>query len=205
MPKMSGKDYQILDYIIEQTKTNGFPPTVREIGKAVNLSSTSSVQNRLNKIKECGFLEKGDSKNRTLRVINYGEPEEKETEYVDVPLYGKVAAGIPISAVQGWDTLAIPRDFVKNKDLFVLKVNGESMIKVGIFDGDYIIVNHQESVENGEIAVALVSGNEEATVKTFYKENGHFRLQPENDTMEPIIVDEVTIIGKVIGVYRNLI
>lgn len=204
MAKMGPKDFKILDFIIEQNNKNGFPPSVREIGKAIGLSSTSSVHNRLNKLRECGYLEKGDSKNRALKVINYGNAED--TEYVDVPMYGKVAAGIPISAVQDWETkLAIPKEFVENKDLFVLTVKGDSMINVGIFEGDYIIVNHQEVVHNGEIAVVLVNNNEEATVKTFYKEHGHFRLQPENDTMEPIIVDEVNVIGKVIGVYRNLL
>jgi len=201
MHKMNDKDFQILDYIKSQTAKNGFPPSVREICSAVGLSSTSSVANRLRKLESFGYIEKSTAKNRSLRVINY----DKQDEYVDVPMYGKVAAGIPITAVQDWETkVAFPKEYVQNKDLFVLKVQGESMINIGILDGDYIIVNHQQTVNNGDVAVVLTSNNEEATVKTFYKENGHFRLQPENDTMEPIIVDEVSVLGKVIGVYRAM-
>lgn len=204
MHKMNDKDFEILDYIKKQRDKTGFPPSVREICAAVGLSSTSTVSNRLKKLQAYGYIEKSISKNRSLRVVNYPS-RGTDTEYVDVPMYGNVAAGIPITAVQDWETkLAIPRDFVRNRELFVLKIKGESMINAGILDGDYVIVNHQENVENGDIAVALVSENEEATVKTFYKEKGYFRLQPENDSMEPIIVDEVSVIGKVIGVFREI-
>ena len=204
MHKMNDKDFEILNYIKEQTEQKGFPPSVREICEAVGLSSTSTISNRLKKLEMNGYIEKSTSKNRSLRIINYPSDTVK-AEYADVPMYGTVAAGIPIAAVQDWETkIALPKEFIKNKDLFILRIKGESMINAGILDGDYVIVNHQATVENGDIAVALVSGNEEATVKTFYKENGHFRLQPENDTMEPIIVDEVSVIGKVIGVFRAL-
>lgn len=203
MHKMNEKDYQILNYIKTQTEKNGFPPSVREICAEVGLSSTSSVANRLKKLQSLGYIEKSTAKNRALKVIN--QDDVSDPEYVNVPMYGKVAAGIPITAVQDWETkVAFPREYVSNKDLFVLKVQGESMINIGILDGDYIIVNHQQTVNNGDVAVVLTSDNEEATVKTFYKENGHFRLQPENDTMDPIIVNEVSVLGKVIGVYRAL-
>ncbi len=199
MQKMNKKDFDILDFIKSQTKKNGFPPSVREICSAVGLSSTSSVANRLKKLENFGYLEKSDSKSRTLRVTNY------DADFTDVPMVGDVAAGIPITAVHDWESrVALPREFVADRDLFVLRVKGESMINIGIFDGDYIIVNHQQSVDNGDVAVVLTSNMEEATVKTFYKENGHFRLQPENDTMEPIIADEVSVLGKVIGVYRAM-
>lgn len=199
------KDFQILDYIIKVTKEKGFPPSVREIGAAVGLSSTATVYNRLNKLTQLGYLEKDTSKNRALKVTNYlGEPESTPEACVSVPLYGRVAAGIPITAVQNNDTIPLPVSFVNNRELFILKVSGESMIEAGIFDGDYIIIRRQSTAENGEIVVALINNNEEATVKTFYKENGHFRLQPENKTMEPIIVDSVSVIGKVVGLYRSI-
>ncbi len=204
MQKVDSKDRQILSFIDEKTKENGFPPSVREICTAVGFSSTSSAANRLNKLQKLGLLEKSASKNRSFRVVDNAEPE-REIEYTDVPLLGRVAAGIPIMAVQDFEsTLALPKEFVGDKELYILKIKGESMINAGILDGDYIIVNHQSIVQNGEIAVVLVSNNEEATVKTFYKENGHFRLQPENDNMEPIIVNDASVIGKVVGVYRNI-
>ena len=137
-----------------------------------------------------------------MRLINYKSDKDNNDKYLDVPMYGKVTAGIPITAIQeNTETFPLPMNFVGNKNVFMLKVSGESMINAAIMDGDYIIVEEQPTAQNGDIVVALVN-NDEATVKTFYKENGHFRLQPENDYMEPIIVDEVSIIGKVIGVFR---
>ena len=212
MAGLGKKDYDILDFIYKQTKVNGFPPSVREIGKEFHLTSTASVYNRLKKLTEAGFLIKGDSKNRALKVVNYVPEDEEdrielkspEGNTVDVPVLGRVAAGVPIMAVEQYDeVMPLPSSFVRSRDIFVLKVSGDSMINAGIYDGDFIMVNHQQTAENGEIVVALVNNSEEATVKTFYKEKGHFRLQPENDTMEPIIVDEVRILGKVVGLFRE--
>lgn len=214
MQKMSEKDYKILDFIYEQLEINGFPPSVREIGNAVNLASTATVHARLKKLENLGFIVKDPLKNRSMRLVNY-VPEGKkkksdvvrvetraDDKYLDIPMYGKVTAGMPITAIQDdTETFPLPISFAKNKNLFMLKVQGESMINAAILDGDYIIVEEQPTAKNGDIVVALVN-DDEATVKTFYKENGHFRLQPENDTMEPIIVDELSIIGKVIGVFR---
>ncbi len=211
MAKLGKKDFDILDFIYNQTKINGFPPSVREIGKEFKLTSTASVYNRLKKLTDAGYLIKGSSKNRALKVVNYtpeNETEamifESEEKSVDVPVLGRVAAGVPITAVEEYDeTFSLPVSFVRSREIFALKVKGESMINVGIYDGDLIMVNHQQTAENGDIVVALVNNSEEATVKTFYKEKGHFRLQPENDTMEPIIVDEVRILGKVVGLFRE--
>lgn len=211
MTKLSEKDYQILDFIYEQLNLRGYPPTVREICDAVGLNSTATIHARLKKLENAGYIIKESSKNRSLRLVNYTPAEHGghaaapagEDKYLEVPVYGKVAAGIPITAIeQVSETFPLPMSFAHNKDLFMLKVQGESMIDAAILDGDYIIVQQQPTASNGDIVVALVGG-EEATVKTFYKEKGHFRLQPENDTMEPIIVDEVSILGKVVGVYRQ--
>lgn len=210
MAKLGKKDFDILDFIYKQTNLNGFPPSVREIGREFKLASTASVYNRLKKLTDAGYLIKGNSKNRALKVVNYTPEDEvgtlntAEAKTVEVPVLGRVAAGVPITAVESFDeTFTLPQSYVRSRDMFVLKVQGDSMINVGIYDGDYIIVNHQQTADNGDIVVALVNNSEEATVKTFYKENGHFRLQPENDTMEPIIVDEVRILGKVKGLFRS--
>ena len=202
MAKITEKDYEIMDFIYECITENGFPPTVREICRAVGLNSTATVHARLQKLEREGYIVHDSSKNRSMRLINYKSDKDNNDKYLDVPMYGKVTAGIPITAIQeNTETFPLPMNFVGNKNVFMLKVSGESMIKAAIMDGDYIIVEEQPTAQNGDIVVALVN-NDEATVKTFYKENGHFRLQPENDYMEPIIVDEVSIIGKVIGVFR---
>ena len=209
MQKMTEKDWQILDFIHSQLKKKGFPPSVREICDAVGLSSTATIHARLKKLENLGYIERDQAKNRSMRLVNYGEDEPAKIDayaydkYLDVPMYGKVTAGMPITAIQdNTETFPLPMSFAKNKNLFMLKVQGESMINAAILDGDYIIVEEQPTASNGDIVVALVNGDE-ATVKTFYKENGHFRLQPENDTMEPIIVNELSIIGKVVGVFRQ--
>lgn len=202
MAKITEKDYEIMDFIHECITENGFPPTVREICRAVGLNSTATVHARLQKLEREGYIVHDSSKNRSMRLINYKSDKDNNDKYLDVPMYGKVTAGIPITAIQeNTETFPLPMNFVGNKNVFMLKVSGESMINAAIMDGDYIIVEEQPTAQNGDIVVALVN-NDEATVKTFYKENGHFRLQPENDYMEPIIVDEVSIIGKVIGVFR---
>ncbi len=210
MAKMGEKDYEILDFIYYQLEKKGFPPSVREICNAVGLNSTATIHARLRKLQEAGYIEKDASKNRSMRLVNYAPKGEKvipintEDKYLEVPMYGKVTAGLPITAIQdNSQTFPLPMSFAKNKDIFMLKVSGESMINAAILDGDYIIVQQQPTASNGDIVVALVN-DDEATVKTFYKENGHFRLQPENDYMDPIIVDNVSILGKVVGVFREM-
>lgn len=206
MAELSNKDYEILDFIQGQLETRGYPPTVREICAAVGLTSTATVHARLKKLEKHGKLVKESAKNRSLRVVNYKDAQavSPQDKYLDVPIYGKITAGEPITAIQdNTDTFPLPMEFARNKDLFMLRVQGESMINAAILDGDYIIVQRQPTANNGEIVAALLDG-ENATVKTFYKENGHFRLQPENDTMEPIIADNVEILGKVVGVFRKM-
>ncbi len=210
MAKMGDKDYEILDFIYYQLEKKGFPPSVREICNAVGLNSTATIHARIRKLQEAGYIVKDPSKNRSMRLVNYAPKGEKvipisaEDKYLEVPMYGKVTAGLPITAIQdNSQTFPLPMSFAKNKNIFMLKVSGESMINAAILDGDYIIVQQQPTASNGDIVVALVNDNE-ATVKTFYKENGHFRLQPENDYMDPIIVDEVSILGKVVGVFREM-
>ena len=206
------KEKAILKFIENQVIANGYPPSVREIGKAVGLSSTATVHAYLEKLEKQGFIKKEDKKGRTLKVIKGtdGQPLKKENknfyaqrEMVDVPVIGKITAGQPILAVENvTDTFPIPIDFVGNSESFMLTVRGESMIEAGILDGDYILVKKQSNASNGEIVVALIE--DEATVKTFYKENGHIRLQPENHTMDPIIVPDCKILGKVAGVFRKM-
>ena len=206
------KEKAILKFIEEQVKKNGYPPSVREIGKAIGLSSTATVHGYLAKLEKQGFIKKEDKKGRTLKVIKGtdGNPIQEtnknfytQKEMVEVPVIGKITAGQPILAVENvTDTFPIPIDFVGNCDSFMLTVRGESMIEAGILDGDYILVKKQNNANNGEIVVALIE--DEATVKTFYKEKDHIRLQPENHTMEPIIVPNCQILGKVAGVFRKM-
>ena len=206
------KEKAILKFIEEQVIENGYPPSVREIGKAIGLSSTATVHAYLAKLEKQGFIKKEDKKGRTLKVIKGtdGQPLKRENknfyaqrEMVDVPVIGRITAGQPILAVENvTDTFPIPIDFVGNSESFMLTVRGESMIEAGILDGDYILVKKQNNANNGEIVVALIE--DEATVKTFYKENGHIRLQPENHTMDPIIVPDCKILGKVAGVFRKM-
>ncbi len=214
MAKLTDKDYQIMDFIYEQTEIKGFPPTVREICEAVGFTSTATVHSRLKKLESMGYIIKESSKNRSMRLVNYsprGEnvlknlDENYNQKYLEIPIYGKITAGAPITAVQetDCDTFPLPMDFAKNKDLFMLRVSGDSMINAAILDGDYIIVRRQPTASNGDIVAVMINGGE-ATVKTFYMEKGHFRLQPENDEMEPIIVKEVSILGKVVGVFRKM-
>lgn len=215
MAKVSDKDFQIMDFMYDQIELKGYPPTVREICDAVGLTSTATVHARLKKIETLGYIRKEGSKNRSITLTDKymyergksekGFEREYDDEYLRVPVLGKVTAGNPITAVQEMDyeTFPLPMEFANNKELFILKVSGESMINAAILDGDFIIVQQQPNANNGDIVVAMVN-DDEATVKTFYKEKGHFRLQPENDTMEPIIVDQVSILGKVVGVFRKL-
>ena len=193
-PELSNREKSILKFIEKQIMTVGYPPSVREIGKAVGLSSTATVHGYLAKLEEKGYIKKQDKKGRTLRLLKGATGESKKTstkdfytqkELVEVPVVGKITAGMPILAVENvTDTFPIPIDFV------------------GILDGDYILVRKQSNANNGEIVVALIE--DEATVKTFYKETDHIRLQPENSTMDPIIVPTCEILGKVCGVFRKM-
>ena len=211
-PELNKREKQIIKFIEKYIMSEGYPPSVREIGKQVGLSSTATVHGYLSKLEEKGYIKKQDKKGRTLRLLKGGSGETKtrssknfytNKEMVDVPIVGKITAGEPILAVENvTDTFPIPIDFVGNAESFMLTVRGESMIEAGILDGDYILVRKQNNANNGEIVVALIG--EEATVKTFYKEKDHIRLQPENSTMDPIIVPTCEILGKVIGVFRKM-
>lgn len=199
---ISIKQEEILEYIKEQILSRGYPPAVREICEAVGLKSTSSVHAHLETLEKNGYIRRDPTKPRAIEIIDDTFALSRR-EMVNVPMVGQVAAGAPILANESIENyFPIPSEYMPNNNTFMLKVKGESMINVGIFDGDMILVEQMNTVKNGDLAVALVE--DEATVKTFYKEDGYFRLQPENDDMEPIIVNEVMILGKVIGVFRFL-
>lgn len=205
MEKLTTRQEHILQIIKQLVAKNGYPPTVREIGEKANLHSPATIHFHLTKLEEKGYIRKGNSKNRTIEILVPNEFIEKEESVVDVPLLGKVTAGTPIEAIETPNEyFSLPASLINTKnEVFTLRVSGESMINVGIYDGDILIVERRNTARNGETVVAMNAENE-ATVKTFYKEDGYFRLQPENDTMEPIILKEVTILGKVIGLYRKL-
>ena len=212
--ELNKREKAIVKSIQKQIEANGYPPSVREIGKAVGLKSTATVHTYLSKLVEKGYIKKENQKGRTLQLLKgikkKGEEKVKSEknlytgkEMVEVPVIGKITAGEPILAVENvTDTFPIPIDFVGNSESFMLTVRGESMIEAGILDGDYILVKKQNVANNGEIVVALIG--DEATVKTFYKEKDHIRLQPENSTMDPIIVPNCEILGKVAGVFRKI-
>ncbi len=192
--KISAKQKEILN--------KGYPPAVREICEAVGLKSTSSVHSHLETLEKNGYIRRDPTKPRAIEIMDDNFNLTRR-EVVNVPVIGSVAAGQPLLAIENIESyFPIPSEYVPNADTFMLHVKGESMINAGILDGDQILVRQQSDAENGDIVVALVGDS--ATVKTFYKEDGHYRLQPENDTMEPIIVDECMILGKVFGVFRLL-
>ena len=198
--KISDKQQEILEYIKSQILQKGYPPSVREICEAVHLKSTSSVHAHLETLEKNGYIHRDPTKPRTMEICDDSFNLTRR-EMVNVPIVGQVAAGEPIFAEQNIESyFPIPAEVMPNAPTYMLKVKGESMINAGILDGDYVLVKQQEVARNGEMVVALV--DDSATVKTFYKEDGHFRLQPENDTMDPIIVPEVSVMGKVIGVFR---
>ena len=203
MEKLTEKQNKVLDFLKQSIAKNGYPPTVREICKAIGLSSPATVQSHLNMLEKKGYIKKGDSKNRAIELLVENEYEEKDI--VDVPLLGKVTAGSPIEAIEMPDEFfSLPALMIPTrKEVFTLRVSGTSMINAGIHDGDIVIVQKQSTANNGEIVVAMTEENE-VTLKTFYKEDGYFRLQPENDTMAPIILDKVYIVGKAIGLYRKI-
>ena len=198
--KISAKQLEILEYIKDEILKRGYPPAVREICEAVHLKSTSSVHSHLETLEKNGYIRRDPTKPRAIEIMDDSFQMVRH-EMASIPIVGQVAAGQPILAqenIEGY--FPLPAEYVPNAEAFILKVKGESMINAGIFNGDQIFVERCNTARNGEIVVALV--DDSATVKTFYKENGHYRLQPENDTMEPIIVDQVEILGKVFGVFR---
>lgn len=200
--KISDKQREILEYIKSEILNKGYPPAVRDICEAVHLKSTSSVHSHLETLEKNGYIRRDPTKPRAIEIID-DNFNLLRREVVNVPLLGRVAAGEPLLAVENVETyFPIPAEFMPNQESFMLKVKGESMINAGIFDGDNILVQKQADAQNGDMVVALV--DDSATVKTFYKEDGHYRLQPENDTMDPIIVDHVEILGKVFGIFRFL-
>ena len=198
--KITDKQSQILEYIKSEILNKGYPPSVRDICQAVNLKSTSSVHSHLETLEKNGYIRRDPTKPRTIEIIDDNFNLVRR-EVVNVPMVGTVAAGQPILAIENIDNyFPIPSEYMPNEETFMLKVKGESMINAGILDGDNILVKRQNTARNGDMVVALV--DDSATVKTFYKENGHIRLQPENDDMDPIIVPDCEIIGKVFGVFR---
>ncbi|MBQ5867846.1 MAG: transcriptional repressor LexA [Lachnospiraceae bacterium] len=200
--KITDKQREILEYIRDTILAKGYPPAVREICEAVHLKSTSSVHSHLETLEKNGYIRRDPTKPRTIEILD-DDFALTRREMVNVPVIGTVAAGMPILAEENIeDYMPIPVEMLPNKEVFMLKVKGESMIDAGIFNNDRVIVAKQDTAMNGEMVVALV--DDSATVKTFYKEHGHFRLQPENASMDPIIVDEVQILGKVIGLFRMM-
>lgn len=198
--KITAKQREILEYIKSEIINKGYPPAVRDICEAVHLKSTSSVHSHLETLEKNGYIRRDPTKPRAIEIMDENFNMARR-EVVNVPLVGRVAAGEPILAVENVEGyFPIPAELMPNQDCFLLEVHGESMIEAGIFDGDKILVKQQPVANNGDMVVALI--DDSATVKTFYKENGHFRLQPENSSMDPIIVDEVSILGKVFGVMR---
>jgi repressor LexA len=201
---LSPRQKQILHYIVQHTEAHGYPPTVREIGEAVSLSSSSTVHAHLKAMEQAGLIRRDAVLTRAIRVVTSDRaPDQGPKRVMSLPLVGRVAAGKPMLAVEdGDETFPVPMDFLAGGDGFVLRVNGESMIDDGIKNGDYVIVRRQNVAENGDTVVAMVE--DEATVKRFYKENGGVRLQPANQSMAPMLYDRVDIVGKVVGLVRRM-
>ena len=199
MSELNDKQLLIYEFLKDFTSEKGYPPTVREICKAVGLKSTSSVHGHLKQLEKEGLIKRDPTKPRALEIVD----SVVKKEMINVPIIGRVTAGLPILANENIeDSFPLPLDYVKhNNDLFMLKISGSSMIKAGILDGDFAIIERTQTASNGDKIVALIEN--EATLKTFYRENDHIRLQPENDEMEPIIVDNCGILGKLIGIYRT--
>ncbi len=198
--KITPKQKEILDFMKNEILSKGYPPAVREICEAVHLKSTSSVHSHLETLEKNGYIRRDPAKPRAIEIVDDNFNLTRR-EIVNVPIVGTVTAGQPILAVENIESyFPIPMDYMPNQETFMLKVKGESMINAGIFDGDTILVQKQSHAKNGDFVVALIEDS--VTVKTFYKEKDHYRLQPENDYMDPIIVPEVEILGKVIGLFR---
>lgn len=193
------KQSEIYEFLKSYTESKGYPPSVREICEAVSLRSTSTVHGHLKRLEKKGMIKRDPSKPRALEIAELSLPKK---EMINIPIVGKITAGLPILATENIeDTFSLPLDFIKHdKELFMLRVSGESMIKAGINDNDLAIIENVQTARNGEIVVALIE--ESATIKRFYKEKDHVRLQPENDTMDPILVDDCKILGKLVGIFR---
>ena len=205
MDDLTKRQKDVLNFVKEFMVSHGYPPTVREIGESLGLSSPATTHSHLAQLEEKGYIKKNGNKNRAIELLVDNEFLTKNEDVVEVPLLGKITAGSPIEAIERPDEyFSLPAYLIpRQKEVFTLKVSGESMINAGIFDGDIVVVERCNTARNGEIVVAMTDENE-VTLKTFYKENGYFRLQPENDTMEPFIFENVTILGKAIGLYRKL-
>jgi repressor LexA len=205
MEDLTKRQDEILTYIKEYIVKSGYPPTVREIAEAIGVNSPATIHAHLENLETKGFIRKQDTKNRAIELLVKNEFIKQNENVVDVALLGKVTAGDPIEAIENPDEyFSLPAYLIpRNKEVFTLYVKGESMINAGIYDGDIVIIERTEAVRNGEIVVAMTDEGE-VTLKTFYKEANHFRLQPENDTMSPIILNSVKILGKAIGLYRKL-
>ena len=200
--QLSDKQQQILEFIKRRILDKGYPPAVREICEAVNLRSTSSVHSHLGTLERKGYIHRDPTKPRAIEITD-DDFNLARREIINIPVVGTVTAGEPILAVENIEEyFPMLPNHISNKNTFMLHVRGESMINAGIFDGDMVIVEQQPTADNGDIVVAMIEDS--ATVKRFYKEDGYYRLQPENDTMDPIIVSEVSIIGKVVGLYRSM-
>lgn len=205
MDELTKRQEEVLKFIKEFMVNKGYPPTVREIGEALGLSSPATTFTHISQLEEKGYIRKTGNKNRAIELLVKNEYDKKEDNIIEVPLLGKITAGSPIEAIeQPNEFFSLPAYLIPNqKEVFTLKVSGESMINVGIYDEDIVIVQRQNVARNGDIVVAMNDENE-VTLKTYYKEEGYFRLQPENNTMAPIILKNVTILGKAIGLYRKL-
>ena len=201
---LTKKQSEVLDYIKKYTAEHGYPPAIREIGAGLGLSSPATVHTHVKKLEEAGVIKTSSNKFRTIEILVENEYEETKDDLIKVPLLGKITAGNPIEAIERPnDFFDLPAVLIPKKEtVFTLEVSGESMINAGIYDGDYVIVQKQNTARNGDIVVAMTEENE-VTLKTFYKEDGHIRLQPENDTMAPFIFEHITILGKAIGLYRK--
>ncbi|HCT63797.1 MAG TPA: repressor LexA [Lachnospiraceae bacterium] len=202
MTDLSVKQEQILEFIKKEVRIKGYPPSVREICEGIGLKSTSTVHGHLSRLEKKGYIRRDPTKPRAIEVLNTEHITEYNQELVHIPIVGTITAGTPILAVENIeDTFPLPIQYVNNDNMFMLKVRGESMIEAGIFDKDLILVRQQQFAENGDIVVALIEDS--STVKRFYKEKNHIRLQPANSAMSPIIVDDCTILGKVVGLFKK--
>ncbi|ANS74645.1 XRE family transcriptional regulator [Paenibacillus yonginensis] len=207
MSKVSSRQQAILEFIRSEVRMKGYPPSVREIGEAVGLASSSTVHGHLDRLEKKGLIRRDPTKPRAIELLGQEESEDSNMfahTVARIPVVGKVTAGVPITATENIeDYFPLPNHYVGEKEVFMLAVVGESMIEAGIHNGDYVIVRQQQTAENGDIVVAMTE-DDEATVKTFYKERDHIRLQPENPAFEPLRLKHVTILGKVIGLFRDL-
>lgn len=205
LKKVSKRQEDILAFIKDEVRTKGYPPSVREIGEAVGLASSSTVHGHLARLESKGLIRRDPTKPRAIEILEIDNLNDLRPNVINVPLIGKVTAGLPITAIENIEEFfPLPETFGTSEDnLFMLEIMGNSMIEAGILNGDYVVVKQQQTANNGDIVVAMTE-EDEATVKRFFKEESYFRLQPENSSMEPIIVDQVSILGKVVGVYRHI-